>query len=185
MKTYKVKENRELVFDFGTKCEGFKIIRFNEISDIEFNLLLEDIDSEFPYKQEEFVFCEFQDGSCDYVLKKDIEETEYFTTEQVKQYALDLLQFLTDHDEIAYNPVLKKWDTKYGKGYQNNEELIKFFEANKSKLNVNQYTELLQNMREDTFHMNDEQAKEVVGRYVENFPDLLRYRDIEWFYKNV
>jgi len=44
---------------------------------------------------------------------------------------------------------------------------------------------LLQTMRESTFHMNDEQAKEVVDGYVKDFPDLLRYRDLEWFYKNV
>jgi hypothetical protein len=46
----------------------------------------------------------------------------------------------------------------------------------------------LENLIDDiccaTFHMNDEQAIYVIAEFLEKHPELLKYYDKEWYYKN-
>ena len=186
MKTYRIIEKPKMTgweySDFG----GEDVLTFNDISDLEFSLLISDAELDInKYKTEDFVYAKLKNGIETYVLRSEIEETEYFTKQEVLDYSLDLLNFLTKHREIHYNPVIEKWNLPNDIGFQTNNDLIRFFEASKSSINLDQYNVLLQNMRENTFHMNDEQAKEIVDESISYFPDLLKYRDLEWFYKYV
>jgi hypothetical protein len=110
----------------------------------------------------------------------DIIEEELYTKEELQKYVLDVLRFVTDHVEIGFNTILKKWDTNFGIGYQNNDDLLRIFEASKSQLSLEHYSELINDLREQTFHMNDEQAKLLINQFVEVHPDLLKYQDLEW-----
>ena len=44
--------------------------------------------------------------------------------------------------------------------------------------------EIIENIRCSTFHMNDEEAKVIIGEYIWAYPKLLQYHDLEWYYKN-
>ena len=45
------------------------------------------------------------------------------------------------------------------------------------------FDEILENLHCSVFHMNDEQAKEVIDRYLLTYPELLEVHDRDWFYK--
>ena len=44
--------------------------------------------------------------------------------------------------------------------------------------------EIIQNIREQTFHMDDELAIPVIDKFIADYPILLDYHDKEWYYKN-
>jgi hypothetical protein len=43
---------------------------------------------------------------------------------------------------------------------------------------------LIGDIRCATFHMNDEEAIPVIDEYLVEYPELLKYHDKEWYYKN-
>jgi hypothetical protein len=47
-----------------------------------------------------------------------------------------------------------------------------------------EFDELIDDIRCATFHMNDEQAKNVIDNYLRQFPELLDVHDRNWFYEN-
>lgn len=63
------------------------------------------------------------------------------------------------------------------------ERVINAYETNKVS-KITDYFDHVDNIHEQTFHMNDEQAKVVVDDYIAIYPELLRYHNIEWYYKN-
>ncbi len=184
MKTYKIIEKPKMTGWEYTDFGGEDVLTYNNISDLEFNLLISDAELDInEYKTEDFVYAKLKNGIETYILRSEIEETEYFTKQEVLDYSSDVLEFLNQDVDMGYNRSIKKWNINYD--FLSTIELIRFFEASKSSINLDQYNVLLQNMRENTFHMNDEQAKEIIDESISYFPDLLRYRDLEWFYKNV
>jgi len=42
---------------------------------------------------------------------------------------------------------------------------------------------IMENLACSTFHMNDEEAKPVIDKYLEMYPQLLNIHDKEWYYK--
>ena len=46
-----------------------------------------------------------------------------------------------------------------------------------------QFEEILDNLACSVFHMNDEEAKPVIDKYLEMYPGLLEIHDREWYYK--
>jgi hypothetical protein len=47
-----------------------------------------------------------------------------------------------------------------------------------------EYNNIISDLRCSTFHMNDEQAKPVIDKFIKNHPELLDFHDREWYYKN-
>ena len=47
-----------------------------------------------------------------------------------------------------------------------------------------EYDEIIRELCCATFHMDDEQAKPVVDKFIKNHPELLEFHDREWYYKN-
>ena len=43
---------------------------------------------------------------------------------------------------------------------------------------------IIDDIRCATFHMDDEQAIPVIDGFLENHPELLKYHDKQWYYKN-
>jgi hypothetical protein len=43
---------------------------------------------------------------------------------------------------------------------------------------------IIDDIRCATFHMDDEQAIPVIDRFLESHPELLKYHDKQWYYKN-
>ena len=184
MKTYKIIEKPKMTGWEYTDFGGEDVLTYNDISDLEFNLLISDAELDInEYKTEDFVYAKLKNGIETYILRSEIEETEYFTKQEVLDYSSDVLEFLCQDFDLEYNHSIKKWNINYD--FLSNIELIRYFEASKSSINLEQYNVLLQNMRENTFHMNDEQAKEIIDESISYFPDLLKYRDLEWYYKYV
>lgn len=46
------------------------------------------------------------------------------------------------------------------------------------------FDEIMNNLACSVFHMNDEEAKPVIDKYLEMYPELLEIHDMEWYYKN-
>lgn len=44
------------------------------------------------------------------------------------------------------------------------------------------FDELLNDIRCATFHMNDEEAKPIINRFLKIHPELLNVHEIEWYY---
>ena len=51
-------------------------------------------------------------------------------------------------------------------------------------MSLKEFGEILQAMRENCFHMNDEQAGEVVDGFIEKYPQLLNFQSREWLIHN-
>lgn len=185
MKTYKISAVPVLGYMEYADYPNKEIFEVNEISELEFELLSDELKPEDNLVKEDFLYCRLSDCVDLYVCKKDIIETEYFTKEECIKQTIDFADFMSENPEITFNPIVKKWDTTIGIGFQTTEELYRIYEASKSKLSVKSYSEILQSMIESCFHMNDDQAKVVVDEFVKAYPDLLRYRDIDWYYKHV
>jgi hypothetical protein len=162
---------------------GEEILVYNEISDIEFSLLADDINLDLKkYKSTDFVYAKLANGVETYIFKKDINETEYLTKDEAVELAIDFVDFMSKNPEITFNPVIKKWSTNIGIGYQTTKELFRIYEANKSKLTANEFSNLLHDMVQASKKLNDEKLIEsYVNEVLEKYPDLLRYRDYEWF----
>ena len=47
-----------------------------------------------------------------------------------------------------------------------------------------EFNEILQSIREQCFHMTDEEAAVVVDEFIEKHPDLLEYKTREWLIRN-
>lgn len=45
------------------------------------------------------------------------------------------------------------------------------------------FEEIMENIACSTFHMNDEEAKVVIDKYLKMYPELLEVHDLEWYYK--
>jgi hypothetical protein len=44
--------------------------------------------------------------------------------------------------------------------------------------------EIIENIRCATFHMSDEEAIVIIDEFIDIYPELLKYHDTEWYYKN-
>lgn len=47
-----------------------------------------------------------------------------------------------------------------------------------------EYDNILTDICQATFHMNDEEAKPIIDEFIKDYPELLDFHDREWYYKN-
>ena len=45
--------------------------------------------------------------------------------------------------------------------------------------------ELIESLREQLFHFNDEDARPIIDDFLHEHPELLTIHDIKWYYENV
>jgi hypothetical protein len=50
-------------------------------------------------------------------------------------------------------------------------------------MTTEKFDELMENLACSTFHMSDEEARVVIEKYLEMYPELLEVHDREWFFK--
>lgn len=50
-------------------------------------------------------------------------------------------------------------------------------------MDITQIEIIINDIRCATFHMNDEQAIEVIDEFIAIYPQLLQYHEKEWYYK--
>lgn len=95
-------------------------------------------------------------------------------------YTLGLLNEIPAHTEIIYiDPEPVKYLETYGMSVTYVTET-----ATKGVVEI-ALALISQDLREQTFHMDDEEARVVVDKYISDNPSILELQDREWFYKNV
>ena len=186
MKIYKISSECTLKTMEYSNFSGMEIKSVSwEITDLEYMLLkednlLDDVDWK-KYRQKDFCYVTLENGLETYILKADIIETEYLTKDEAIGIAVDFAEFMAKNTDISFNPILKKWDTNIGIGYQTSMELFRIFEANKSKISVSEFSELLHQLLGETKSLDKNLVEDHVKAFIDKYPDLLRYRDMDWF----
>lgn len=44
--------------------------------------------------------------------------------------------------------------------------------------------QIIESIRSATFHMSDEEAMPIIDGFLLDYPELLKYHDKDWYYKN-
>ena len=47
-----------------------------------------------------------------------------------------------------------------------------------------EFEEIIQSLKEQCFHMSDEEAIELIDEYIEKYPDLSKFQNREWLIIN-
>ena len=182
MKIYKINDNPKGTFLGYGKLSGDKIVSINNISELEFNLLVEDIELDVnEYKLNDFMYVKFENGIETYVLKSDIVEINYLTEEESKNKTFEFIDFLTKYTYRVDN----NWRiTNFYLPKQTTAEMYRIFEATKSSISLIQFGDKLNELPLFvTVGVLNSDYKERVMEFINQNPDLLKYKDIEWYYE--
>jgi hypothetical protein len=51
-------------------------------------------------------------------------------------------------------------------------------------MSLKEFGDILKSMREQCFHMNDDEVSVIVDEFIDRYPQLINFQPREWFIKN-